>query len=104
MLISSSLFKEVTFTMTKAELVDSLASELDMPKSQVRRLLDAMVDAVAASLVRGEKVQVSGLGTFEVRKRSSREGRNPQTGARITIPARNAVGFRAAKPLKEAVK
>mgnify|MGYP002725594158 CR=1 FL=1 len=90
--------------MTKQELVEKLAVDLDMPKAQVRRMVDAMIDTVAATLVRGEKVQISGLGTFAVRKRAAREGRNPQTGEKITIAARNAVGFKAAKPLKEAVK
>ncbi len=90
--------------MTKADLVDKLSAELGMPKAQVRRVMDAFVEAVSGSLVRGEKVQVSGLGTFDVRKRAAREGRNPQTGATIKIPARNAVGFSAAKPLKEAVR
>ncbi|PJA41431.1 DNA-binding protein [candidate division WWE3 bacterium CG_4_9_14_3_um_filter_34_6] len=90
--------------MTKSDLVDELATELDAPKAQVRRMVDALVETVTSTLVRGEKVQVSGLGTFEVRKRAAREGRNPQTGAKITIGARNAVGFKAAKPLKEAVK
>lgn len=90
--------------MTKAELVDKLAGQLDMPKAQVRRMVDAMVDTVTSTLVQGEKVQLSGLGTFEVRRRSARQGRNPQTNKPITIPARNAVGFRAAKPLKEAVR
>lgn len=90
--------------MTKTELVEMLAGKLDMPKAQVRRVVDAMVEGVSSTLVRGEKVQVSGLGTFEVRKRAARDGRNPQTGAKIVIPARNAVVFKAAKPLKEAVK
>lgn len=90
--------------MTKNDLVANLAADLDMPKAQVRRMVDATVNAITTSLTRGEKVQISGLGTFEVRKRAAREGRNPQTGERITIPARNAVGFRAAKPLKEAVR
>jgi len=90
--------------VTKNEAIATLASQLDMPKAQVQRVIDALVDTVSKTLVRGEKVQLSGLGTFEVRKRAQREGRNPQTGAKIVIPARNAVGFKAAKPLKEAVK
>ncbi len=90
--------------MTKAELVVNLSTELDMPKAQVRRIVDAMVDNISSTLVKGEKVQLSGLGTFEVRKRAAREGRNPQTGAKITIPGRNAVAFKTAKPLKDAVK
>lgn len=90
--------------MTKTQLVETLANELNMPKAQVRRMVDALVDLVASTLVKGNKVQLSGLGVFDVRKRAAREGRNPQTGEVINIPARNAVGFRAAKSLKEAVK
>jgi DNA-binding protein HU-beta len=89
--------------MTKAELVVKLSSQLDMPKAQVRRMVDAMVDTVADTLKKGEKVAVSGLGVFEVRQRKPRDGRNPQTGQTIKIPARNSVGFKAAKPLKEQV-
>lgn len=90
--------------MTKTDMIDKLADQLNMPKAQVRKVVDALVDGVTQTLVRGEKVQVSGLGTFEVRTRKAREGRNPQSGEKITIPARNAVGFKPAKPLKEAVK
>lgn len=90
--------------MTKAELVVSLATALDMPKAQVRRVVDTMVEQITETLVKGEKVQLSGLGTFEVRKRAAREGRNPQTGEKITIPGRNAVAFKTAKPLKDSVK
>jgi DNA-binding protein HU-beta len=90
--------------MTKADLVERLATDLGMPKAQVRRVLDNLVETITKSLLSGEKVQVAGLGTWEVRKRAAREGRNPQSGATIKIPARNAVGFRAAKPLKESVR
>lgn len=90
--------------MTKTDMIDRLADQLNMPKAQVRKVVDALVEGVTQTLVRGEKVQVSGLGTFEVRTRKAREGRNPQSGEKITIPAINAVGFKPAKPLKEAVK
>ena len=89
--------------MTKQELVVKLAAQMDVPKAQVRRMVDGLVDVVTDTLKSGEKVQISGLGTFSVRRRAAREGRNPQTGEKITIPARNAVGFKAAKPLKESV-
>lgn len=90
--------------MTKSELVDHLSAQLGMPKAQVRRMVDAMVDTITQTLVRGEKVQLSGLGTFEVRRRNARPGRDPQKGTAITISARNVVHFGVAKPLKEAVK
>ncbi len=89
--------------MTKSELIDALSASLDMPKAQVRRMVDAFVDSVVASLKNGKKVQLSGLGVFDIRKRAARTGRNPQTGEAINIPARNAVGFRAAKSLRDAV-
>ncbi|MDQ5981969.1 MAG: DNA-binding protein HU-beta [Patescibacteria group bacterium] len=90
--------------MTKNELIQKLADDLNMPKAQVRRMTDAMVDTVSKTLGRGEKVQISGLGTFHISKRKQREGRNPQTGAKMTISARNVVVFKTAKPLKETVK
>ena len=90
--------------MTKNQLIQQLATELNMPKAQVRRMVDMLVDTVTSTLKRGEKVQISGLGTFDVRRKSAREGRNPQTNEKIMIPAHNSVGFRAAKPLKEAVR
>lgn len=89
--------------MTKAELVAKMAAHLDMPKAQVRRVVDSVVDTLTGALKKGEKVAVSGLGVFEVKSRKSREGRNPRTGAPIKISARKAVVFRAANPLKEAV-
>jgi DNA-binding protein HU-beta len=90
--------------MTKAEMVDKLASNLNMPKAQVSRMVDAFVEAIGNSLASGNKVQIAGLGVFDVRKRAKRKGRNPQDGSVIEIPARNAVGFRAAKSLKDTVK
>lgn len=89
--------------MTKSEMIDQMAADLNMPKAQVRRMVDSFVDSVVASLKNGKKVQLSGLGVFDVRKRAARTGRNPQTGEAINIPARNAVGFRAAKSLRDAV-
>lgn len=90
--------------MTKADLVEKLASNLSVPKAQVARMVDSFVEAIGASLASGNKVQIAGLGVFDVRKRAKRKGRNPQDGKPIDIPARNAVGFRAAKSLKDAVK
>lgn len=85
-------------------MIDALAKDLEMPKAQVRRMVDAFIETVSETLVKGEKVQMSGLGTFLVKKTASRQGRNPQTGDSITIAARNVVRFKPAKPLKESVK
>ena len=89
--------------MTKQELVVKLAAQMDVPKAQVRRMVDGLVDVVTDTLKSGEKVQISGLGTFSVRRRAAREGRNPQIGEEIISPGRNQVGLKTAKPLKEAV-
>lgn len=89
--------------MTKTDMIDTMAAQLDMPKAQVRRMVDAFVDTMVGSLKNGKKVQLSGLGVFDIRKRAARTGRNPQTGAALNIPARNAVGFRAAKSLRDTV-
>jgi len=90
--------------MTKSEIVASLSSELNMPKAQVRRLVDALVEQIAGALAKGTKVQLAGLGVFDVKQRAARQGRNPQSGETITIAARKAVRYRAAKSLKDAVK
>ena len=91
--------------MNKNELVNTVAAALDnTPKAQARKMLDTLVEVITKSLMKGEKVQISGLGTFEVKSRKARPGRNPQTGEKITIPARKVVGFSISKPLRDAVK
>lgn len=90
--------------MTKQDLVDIMSNEVGFSKKDATRAVDAVLDAVTKALRRGEKVQLAGFGTFEVRSRSAREGRNPQTGQTITIPARRAPAFKAGKALKEAVQ
>ena len=90
--------------MNKNELVNTLAVAMDSPKARARKMLDTFVEVLTKSLSKGEKVQVSGLGTFEVKARKSRTGRNPQTGAKITIAARKVVRFSASKTLKDTVR
>jgi DNA-binding protein HU-beta len=90
--------------MTKQDLVDIVSNEVGFSKKDATRAVEAMLDAVTKTLRRGEKVQLAGFGTFEVRSRNAREGRNPQTGQTITIPARRAPAFKAGKALKEAVQ
>lgn len=90
--------------MTKTELVDAVASKVGLTKADSGRAVDAMIDAVAGALSKGEKVTVTGFGTFEVRQRAARMGRNPQTGAPLHIPATKTPAFKAGKSLKEAVK
>ncbi|MGO9016897.1 MAG: HU family DNA-binding protein [Syntrophobacteraceae bacterium] len=90
--------------MTKAELVAKIASEAGILKSQAEKALDLFVSAVSAALSGGDKITLVGFGTFSISSRSQREGRNPRTGAKITIPASKAVKFKAGKTLSGKVK
>ncbi len=90
--------------MTKQGLVDVLAERAGLTKADAQRAVDAIGDAVTAALAKGESVTWTGFGTFEVRSRAARMGRNPQTGAPLHIPAGKTPAFRAGKSLKDAVK
>ncbi|HHY98389.1 MAG TPA: HU family DNA-binding protein [Firmicutes bacterium] len=89
--------------MTKAELVDKIAAKTGMTKKDSAAALDAVLDSVAESLKNGDKVSLVGFGSFEVRKRAARTGRDPRTGQEIKIEARKVPVFRAGKALKDAV-
>lgn len=89
--------------MTKAELVDRVAAKTGLTKKDVGRAVDAVFEAVTEALSGGERVQIVGFGTFEVRQRAARRGRNPQTGQDIEIAARKIPAFKAGKALKESV-
>jgi DNA-binding protein HU-beta len=89
--------------MTKAELVEKVAHKTGFTKKDSGKAVDALFKAIAESLAKGEKVSLVGFGTFSVRSRGKRKGRNPQTGKEITIPARKVPVFKAGKPLKEGV-
>jgi nucleoid DNA-binding protein len=90
--------------MTMNELIASLAQETSLAKTQVRSVLDALSAQVGASIKAGGDVRIAGFGVFEGRRNEERDGRNPQTGAKIRIPASTSVKFRPASELKEAVK
>jgi DNA-binding protein HU-beta len=90
--------------MTKADLVEVVAKKASLTNKAAKEAVQAILDAVRDALKRGEKVVVTGFGTFTVRPRAARTGRNPQTGARIQIPARKTPGFSAGKALKKAVR
>lgn len=96
--------------MNKADLVDRLSQKTGMPLKDVRTCVDAIFDPdpavglIAAELVAGGKVAISGFGTFEARERKTRSGRNPHTGETLSIPATRAPAFKAGKPLKETLK
>ena len=89
--------------MNKADLIAKIAEESKLTKKAAEAALDAFVVSVESSLKKGEKVQLVGFGTFEVRQRAARKGRNPQTKAEIKIPASKAPVFKAGKALKELV-
>ena len=89
--------------MNKAELIAKSAEERKKKKKAAETALDAFVTSVEEALKKGEKVQLVGFGTFEVRERAARKGRNPQTKAEIKIPASKAPVFKAGKALKELV-
>lgn len=90
--------------MTKHDLIEAVASKVGLTKADADRAVNAFVDAVSGALARGEKVTVTGFGTFEIRQRAARMGRNPQTGAPLHIPASKSPAFKAGKGLKDAVK
>lgn len=90
--------------MTKADLVDLVAKKASLTNKAGKEAVQALLDAVRDALKRGEKVVVTGFGTFSVRARAARTGRNPQTGASIQIPARKTPGFTAGKALKKALR
>lgn len=89
--------------MKKAELVELVAEKAGLTKADATRALEAVFETVTEALAKGEKVPVTGFGTFAVSKREAREGRNPQTGEKVKIAARNAVTFKAGTALKDAV-
>ena len=89
--------------MNKAELVDAVADAANLSKADAGRAVDAVVDGITAALKRGEQVSVVGFGTFSVKHRAARSGRNPRTGETIQIAASNVPGFKAGKGLKDAV-
>lgn len=90
--------------MTKADLVAQVAKKAEITAKAAKEAVVAVFSTITDALKRGEKVVVTGFGTFMVRKRAARKGRNPQTGAEIQIPATKTPGFTAGKSLKRMVK
>jgi len=89
--------------MNKAELVEKVANQTGLTKRTSREAVDAMISAITDSLGREEKVTLIGFGTFQVRERKARKGRNPQTGETIQIPAKKVPKFSPGKGLREKV-
>ena len=89
--------------MNKAELIESVAGAADLSKASAGRAIDAAIEAITKALKKGDTVTLVGFGTFSVRKRAARVGRNPQTGEEIKIKASKVPGFKAGKALKDAI-
>lgn len=89
--------------MNRTDLIEKIAEVANLPKTSAGVALDAVLDAITASLKSADPVTLTGFGTFTVRERSARKGHNPRTGATIEIAATKVVGFKAGKLLKDAV-
>jgi len=89
--------------MNKSELIDAIAETAEMTKADAGRAVDAVVSVITKALKKGDSVTLVGFGTFEVRKRGARTGRNPRTGEEIKIKASRNPAFKAGKALKDAV-
>jgi DNA-binding protein HU-beta len=89
--------------LNKTDLIAHVASKADMTKKNAEQVINAFFAVVEDALKAGDKVQLIGFGTFEVRERQARKGRNPQTGAEINIPATRVPAFKAGKALKDSV-
>ena len=90
--------------MNKTQLIDVVATKTGLKKKEAEAAVNATTEAIAEALKAGDKVQLIGFGTFEVKERAAREGRNPKTGETITIAASKHPAFAAGKALKDAVK
>ncbi|MDX6381851.1 MAG: DNA-binding protein HU-beta [Rubrobacteraceae bacterium] len=89
--------------MNKTELIEKIAEKANSPKSEAQRYFDAFEEVVTNVLKSGDEVQITGFGKFYVREQNAREGRNPQTGEKMTIPARKVPTFSAGNSLKESI-
>ncbi|UWD95722.1 HU family DNA-binding protein [Bacillus velezensis] len=90
--------------MNKTEFVGEVAEKLGVTKKEATPKVEAVFNAIVETLTKGESIKIPGVGTFEVRERAARKGRNPKSGEEIDIPATKAPAFKAAKALKDAVK
>lgn len=90
--------------MNKIELINAVAEKADLSKKDAEKAMETLLETISNTLSKEEKIQVIGFGTFEVRERPARTGRNPQTGEKIQIPASKVSTFKPGKELREAVK
>jgi DNA-binding protein HU-beta len=89
--------------LTKTELIEKVAKDTKLTKKDSNKAIDSVIKAISGSLAKGDKVTLVGFGSFSVRKRAARKGRNPQTGKEINIAARKVPVFKAGKALKDTV-
>ena len=89
--------------MNKSDLIDAVAGDADVSKAEAARVVDAVIDSITRALKKGDTVTLVGFGTFQVRERAARTGRNPKTGETIKIDASKNPAFKAGKALKDAV-
>ncbi len=90
--------------MNKTELINAVATQTELTKKDAAKAVDALFETISTTLAKEEKIQLIGFGTFEVRERAARTGRNPQTGEEMQIAASKVPAFKPGKELKEAVK
>ena len=89
--------------MTKADLVEKVANEAEMTKKDAEQLVEIIFESIVSTLNEGEKIELRGFGSFRVRHRNARKGRNPKTGAAVNIPAKRVAYFKPGKDLKELI-
>lgn len=89
--------------MTKADLVERVAREAELTKKDAEQLVEIIFESIIGSLNKGEKIELRGFGSFRVRSRNARTGRNPKTGASVEIPAKRVAYFKPGKELKEMI-
>ena len=89
--------------MTKADLVEKVAREAEMTKKDAEKLVEIIFESIVSTLNKGEKIELRGFGSFRVRERNARKGRNPKTGEAVKIPAKRVAYFKPGKDLKDLI-
>ncbi len=90
--------------MTKIELIDQVAEKVELPKKEVEKILETIIGSVQSALKNGEKVSLTGLGTFVVKEKKARIARNPKTGEQVQVPPKKSAKFKPGKELKELIQ
>ncbi|MBI4481855.1 MAG: integration host factor subunit beta [Acidobacteria bacterium] len=89
--------------MTKAELVEEVAKSTELTKKDAEVIVQTVLDSIVESLQRGEKIELRGFGSFRIRERASRQGRNPKTGEKVSVPSKKVPYFKPGKELKDLI-